>query len=173
MVERFNQSLLQLLRIYSDKQHDWECYLPLVLYAYCTSIHSSTGAPPFLLMYGRNPSSTPFSKLPVFDALSYPAHLRAKFAELHHFVEANLAAAAHNQKQAYDQHTTIPSSTAGELVWLSVTTTGKLDAKWEEEWVIKSVKSPINMEIDNGRKTKVVHTNRLRHPNVQTNTTSL
>ena len=105
MVEHFNRSLLQLLRTYVDTQDDWERYLPLVLYAYRTSVHSSTGASPFLLMYGRKPSSTPFSKSLAFDTLSYPAHLRAKLAELHDFVETNLAAAAHNQKRAYDQHT--------------------------------------------------------------------
>ena len=124
-------------------------------------------------MYGRNPSSTPFSKSPAFDALSYPAHLQAKFAELHDFVETNLAAAAHNQKQAYDQHTATPLFTAGEPVWLSVPTTGKRDPKWEEEWVIKSEKSPINTEIDNGRNTKVVHTNCLQYWNVPTNTTDI
>ena len=124
-------------------------------------------------MYGCNPSSTPFSKSPAFDALSYPAHLRAKLAELRDFVETNLAAAAHNQKRDYDQHTATPSFTAGEPVWLSVPTAGKLDPKWEGEWVIKSVKSPTNMEIDNGRNTKVVHTNCLRHRNIPTNTTSL
>ena len=43
MVERFNRSLLQLLQTYVDKQDDWECYLPLVLYAYRYSVHSSTG----------------------------------------------------------------------------------------------------------------------------------
>ena len=31
LVERFNRSLLQLLRAYIDKQTDWEQYLPLVL----------------------------------------------------------------------------------------------------------------------------------------------
>ena len=70
MVERFNQFLLQLLQAYVDKQDDWERYLPLVLYAYHTSVHSSAGAPPFLLMYGSNPSSTSSSKLPAFDSLS-------------------------------------------------------------------------------------------------------
>ena len=60
MFKRFNRFLLQLLRSYVDKQDDWERYVPLVLYVYRTSIHLSTGVPPFLLMYGRNPSSTPF-----------------------------------------------------------------------------------------------------------------
>ena len=173
MVERFNRSLLQLLRTYVDTQDDWERYLPLVLYAYRTSVHSSTGASPFLLMYGRNPSSTPFSKSTAFDSLSYPAHLRAKLAELRDFVETNLAAAARNQKQAYDQHTSAPSFTVGDPVWLSVPTAGKLDPKWEGEWVIQSVKSPISMEIKHSRNTtKVVHTNRLRHRNVPSNATS-
>ena len=37
MVERFNRSLLQLLRCYTQQENDWEQYLPLVLYAYCTA----------------------------------------------------------------------------------------------------------------------------------------
>ena len=43
MVERFNRSLLQLLRTYVEKEEDWEQYLPLALYAYRTAQHSSTG----------------------------------------------------------------------------------------------------------------------------------
>ena len=36
MVERFNHSLLQLLRCYTETEDDWEKFLPLVLYAYHT-----------------------------------------------------------------------------------------------------------------------------------------
>ena len=39
MVERFNRTLLQLLRAYVDQQNEWEKYLPLALYAYRTSTH--------------------------------------------------------------------------------------------------------------------------------------
>ena len=55
MIERFNRSLLQLLRSYVEKEADWEQHLPLVLFAYRTAIHSSTGTSPFLLMFGRQP----------------------------------------------------------------------------------------------------------------------
>ena len=52
LVERFNRSLLQMLRAFVN-QGDWEQYLPLVLYAYRTAVHSSTGVSPFELMFGR------------------------------------------------------------------------------------------------------------------------
>ena len=51
MVERLNQTLVQLLRTYVISQHDWETYLPHVLYAYRTSQHTATGVSPFLLLY--------------------------------------------------------------------------------------------------------------------------
>ena len=37
MVERFNRTLLQLLRAYVQQQSDWESQLPLLLYAYRTA----------------------------------------------------------------------------------------------------------------------------------------
>ena len=166
MVERFNRTLLQLLRSYVEKQSDWEHYLPLVLYAYRTSIHSSTGSSPFMLMYGRLPILTPFSQSPAFDAVTYPTHLRAKMAELKDLFDINLAAAASHQKASYDQHTSSPNFSVGDSVWLSVPTAGKLDPRWEGKWRIKAIKSPVNMDISDGTHTKVVHTNRLQHRNL-------
>ena len=63
-----------------------------------------------------------------------------------------------------------------DTVWLSIPTAGKLDPKWEGGWSIEAVKSPVTMEINNRRNTRIVHTNRLRHRKVpshvetQTNT---
>ena len=162
MVERFNRSLLQLLRAYVDKEHDWERYLPLVLYAYRTSVHSSTGASPFTLMYGRQPQTADFSHPTAFDSMSYPAHLLAKRAELQDFVESNIAAAAARQKSAYDQHCTQRTFSVGDHVWLSIPTAGKLDPRWEGKWKVKAIKGPVNMEITDGRRTRVVHVNRLQ-----------
>ena len=91
----------------------------------------------------------------MFDTSSYPLHLTAKLAELRDFVENNLAAAAHNQKCTYDQHTLMPTYSVGDLVWLSVPTAGKLDPKWEGRWVVKSVKNPVSIEITNKETTKL------------------
>ena len=84
MVERFNRSLLQLLHTYVDKESDWERYLPLVLYAYRTAVHSTTGVSPFELMFGRQPTLNlvELSDVSAFDPSSYQAQLQAKLAEL-------------------------------------------------------------------------------------------
>ena len=80
------------------------------------------------------------------------------------FVHANITQAAANQKSAYDQHTSSASFKQGEPVWLSVPKAGKLEPRWEGGWVVKSLKSPVNVEICDDKRTKVVHTytNRVR-----------
>ena len=46
--------MIQMLRQYeATDQKDWDLYLDLVLFAYRTSNHSSTGFTPFQLGYGR------------------------------------------------------------------------------------------------------------------------
>jgi len=90
-----------------------------------------------------------------FDPHAYSAKI---LAELQDFVHTNTALANRNQKLYYDQHTSIQSFKQGEPVWLSIPTSGKLDPRWEGEWAVKSVKSPISVEICDSKRTKVVHT---------------
>ena len=78
----FNRSLLQMLCSYVESKEIWEKYLPLVLYAYRTAIHSSTGFTPFELMYGRPPQQAPFEQFHSFDTDTYKHHLQAKLAEM-------------------------------------------------------------------------------------------
>ena len=162
MVERFNRSLLQLLRAYVEKE--WERYLPLVLFAYRTATHTSTGVSPFMLMFGRQPNRfCDFSHPRSFDPGTYQAQLQAKLAQLHDLVETNVTQAGHTQKACYDRHSTPHSFKDGDPVWLSVPTAGKLQPRWEGNWRIKTVKSPITVEITDDKQTRIVHTNRLRH----------
>ena len=66
-----DRSLLQLFRCYNDTEDDWERYLPLVLYAYRTTQHSSTGVSPFQLMLGRPPQLALFQQPIAFDPTTY------------------------------------------------------------------------------------------------------
>ena len=162
MVERFNRSLLQLLRTYVERQEDWEQHLPLALYAYRTATHTSTGVSPFQLMYGRHPKPNIITPARGYEATSYQAVLQAKMAELQDLVEAHVAESAHRQKVNYDRHSEERHFKAGDRVWLSVPTAGKLDPRWEGNWIIKCVKSPVTVEISDGVRKKVVHINRLQ-----------
>ena len=163
MVERFNRSLLQLLRCYVDTEDDWERYLPLVLYAYRTAQHSSTGVSPFQLMFGRPPQSSPFCQSTAFDPNTYSAQLQAKLASLQDLVHTNISASAQQQKRQYDKHSHVHSFVAGDPVWLSVPTRGKLQCKWQGKWKIVELKGTTDAKITDGQITKVVHVNRLQH----------
>ena len=105
-------------------KQEWETYLPLMLYAYHTAIHSSTRYSPFELMYERAPKSTPFEQL---NPASYPSHIKAKLAEMRDFVKANLVESAHRQIINYSKHSSAQHFTVGDHLWLSVPIARKLD----------------------------------------------
>ena len=165
MAERLNRSLLQMLRAFVEKQGDWERYLPLVLYAYRTSVHSSTGVTPFSLMFGRASSKAQFPPLTAFEPGSYSAHLNAKLSELRKFVQDALKDSAKAQKEQYDLHSAAEERPLlkDDPVWLFVPTAGKLDPRWEGGWIIQAVKSPVTVQISDGQRTKVVHVNCVRY----------
>ena len=71
-----------MLCTYVETKEEWKKYLPLVLYAYHTAVHSSTEFTPFELMYGEPSQQAPFDQLHSFDADSYQHHLKAKLAEM-------------------------------------------------------------------------------------------
>ena len=166
LVERFNRSFLQMLRTYVQQQHDWEQYLPLVLYAYRTAVRTSTGISPFELMFGRQGHKPPLPSTTAHDVLSYQCQLCAKLAQLADFIESHNVQASTQQKHYFDQHTRISSFTVGDPVWLSIPTAGKLDPRWEGGWTIKSVQSSTTYTISDGGRIKTVHINRLQ-PRVQ------
>ena len=169
MVERANRSILQMLRMFVEKKTDWERWLPLMLYAYRTSKHPSTGRTPFEVMFGRTQSSSVFPgkdrELDGYDPNEYKIQLRQKLAELYEIVEANIVEAAEIQKQGYDMQSKEQTFIIGDQVWLSCPTAGKLDNRWEAGWEVTEMKGPVTICVkhNDGRRFRTVHVNRLRH----------
>ena len=71
LVERFHHTLTDILaKNVQQKGKDWDQHLPYVLFAYRSSLQSSTGESPFYLLYGRDPH------LPSDSVLSVPKDRR-------------------------------------------------------------------------------------------------
>ena len=169
MVERLNRTLLQLLRAYVQQQSDWECQLPLLLYAYRTARHTSTHLSPFLLLMGREPVLPIMPSLAGDDGKGHDPHsyehtLTVRLAELRDLVECHITQEAQRQKAFYDSTTKSRTFNVGDAVWLHVPTAGKLDARWEGGWTVKEVLSPVNVAVEHimTARTRVVHVNRLQ-----------
>ena len=55
MVERFNRTLeTQLSMFVEGDQRDWDQLVPLMMMAYWTAVHETTGCTPASLMFGRD-----------------------------------------------------------------------------------------------------------------------
>ena len=113
-------------------------------------------------MFGRTPKSSQVQSLTGFDPSSYSTQLQSKLRELQEYY-LNTSTAAQAQKFYYDRTSTNRSFTPQELVWLSIPVAGKLQPRWEGKWKVVEMKGPVTVEITDGRRTKVVHINRVRH----------
>ena len=121
MVKRANRLVVQMLRTYVERM-EWERWLSLLLYAFRTSVHASTGTTPFEVMFGRQQDSflLPYKEQTyVGNPEHYRDHLHRTLAELHEFVEANLVKAGEIQKRGYDLRSDRPRYFEGDDVWPS------------------------------------------------------
>ena len=90
LVERWNRTMAGMLRQYVSKnQQDWCQYFNMVMMAYCTSLHSSTGYTPFELQHGQQ--------------ARLPTHLLAPNVDRAYTSETEFVNALHNKlMRAYD-----------------------------------------------------------------------
>ena len=112
-VERFNRSVLNMLSAFvCDRANDWDQHLPFVLMAYRSSVHSSTGCTPFMMLHGREQNLPVDVMFPTAAETGpgpqcgpeYVEWMRRAIATAHEFARAHLDKAALRQKRGYDAH---------------------------------------------------------------------
>ena len=101
-VERFNRTLVSMHSMYcSDKQDDWDVYLPQVMMAYRSSHHASTQISPNKMVLGREiilPLQAivgrPTGESDETDLDSYVQNLKDNLVEAHNLARINIRKAA-------------------------------------------------------------------------------
>ena len=124
-IERFNRTLATMLTMYCEKeQNKWDEYLPQVMMAYRSSVHSSTHFTPNMMVFGRN-ITMPLEAVTCrpaneteSDTQDYISDLQAKLHSVHVLARRNLKTSAEHQKRYYDIKASKKSLDIGQLVWL-------------------------------------------------------
>lgn len=176
-VERFNRTLANMLAMYVSKnQKDWDLWLEQVLFAYRTSVHESTGATPFFLLYGREarlPIDLCFAPPPGDETAAsynhYATQLQDRLATSFKLAQNKLQLSQKRQADEYDKKAWGSQFKAGDRVWLfnpstPRTLSSKLVSHWTGPYTVKKCLNEVNYLIqrEGGRTMQTVHHNRLK-----------
>lgn len=122
LVERFNQTFLGMLRTVLDEYRytHWQRYVPMIQYAYNSSVQASLGESPHFLLYGREPHS------PLEDRFEWPEGHQPTEEWIRRLLEARekareaLEKAQSGQKRRFDEMREEPDLKKGQRVFLRV-----------------------------------------------------
>jgi len=175
MVERFNRTLeAQLSKFVDDHQRDWDQLVPMMLMAYRSAVHESTGCSPATLMFGRN-LKLPIDILygrpeaePIQSTTKYAVNLQERLEQVHHFARQRLHITSDKMKRYYDNKLASSKLKQGTAVWLhnpqrKKGMSPKLMRNWQGPYVVIKCINDLVYRIQLGPKSKpkVVHRNRL------------
>lgn len=174
LVERFNRTLATQLAILTDRhQRDWDRHLPLVLWSCRTTVQESTGFSPAQMMLARElrtPTDLIFGRPLETEepakGSEYVRELRERVHRVQQVARRQQGDASVRQKRAYDTRCQGEPLTPGAEVWLfnprrKKGRCPKLQADWEGPCKITDKLSEVVYRVQNGRKTVVVHRDRL------------
>jgi len=125
LVERFHRTLTDMLAKRVDHSgKDWDEHLPCVLFAYQTSIQTSTQESPFYLLYERDPRLPTDEVLSVpedrqmIDMRGYKTEMTHRFTEAWKVAQDQIHKAQRSQKENYDQSATPSKVHVGGWVFI-------------------------------------------------------
>ena len=151
-------------------------WLEQVLFAYRTSVHESTGATPFFLLYGREarlPIDLCFAPPPGDETTAsynhYATQLQDRLATSFKLAQNKLQLSQKRQADEYDKKAWGSQFKAGDRVWLfnpstPRTLSSKLVSHWTGPYTVEKCLNEVNYLIqrEGGSTMQTVHHNRLK-----------
>ena len=185
MIERINLTIKESLAKYVGEHHNIRSdYLPLVMMAYRSSIHSVTKYSPFYLRFGRScalPIDCMYqtTQAKIYPTLSdYVNCLKDELQTCHELVQESMDVEQERQKTYYDRSTFGPQYEVGDLVMAFNPTmksgqTKKFKSFYSGSQVIRETISDLTFVIEDvkTKKQQKVHYGRLKRFNSRSATT--
>jgi len=110
----------------NQNHRDWDAKLPMVAFAYRTSVHESTGYTPFYLMFGREarlPADLVYGSPETDETTPSDEFVDARreaLREAYQTTRETLGQAAQHRKRWYDLRSRPRTFPIGSLVWCLV-----------------------------------------------------
>ena len=179
-VERFNKSLMSMVKALIEKEREWDETLPFAFSAYNATIHDTTKFTPNFLWHGRELRNTVGNLVPEsIDAPpesygAYAAKLKKTIQVAYDIARDHLHKGALKSKRYYDKKVhQIVYRPGDQILIKDHTKHGKGSKKYQNlyegpYWVIDRL-GDVNYRIQKDEHTaaRVVHHNRMRRYNVQ------
>ena len=172
-IERLHRTLVDSLTAYVNRNGtDWDNWLPLVLAAYRSAVHSSTGYSPNLLTFGRE-LEIPFDfdyKPQTAGALedddeNYVENVRKRLEEVFQTVQVTSSKMEQSNMSRLNRHRNLRELEPGDIVYVKTLTNrrNKFQSPWEGPCKIIARQGPVNylVEKKNGDR-KVLHIDHLK-----------
>ena len=175
MVERLNRTCQQMVKVFvNENRNDWDDHLPLLLMAYRSSPHESTGLSPNLMMFGEElplPIDLMVGAPPRHEnyyrcRTEYVEWLRQTTMRAHAFARQHLGIAATRQKDYYDRNANSPHYSVGSFVWYwyPPSANKKLGKGWTGPYRVMLRPTDIHctLQLNPDSKPRRVHINQLK-----------
>lgn len=174
-VERYNRTLLQLIKCYRrGNLQSWDRDLQLLAGAMRATRNRQTGFTANMMMFGREVIKpmdvllgTALANADKSDPAEYVTHLREALQRIHEEARTVLQATQARQKRDYDLRLHTNSFAAGDLVYevnsaTQVGQSSKLRPVWKGPLLVTEVKSPVLFRIRGRKDSRVVHHDQLK-----------
>ena len=108
VAEKANDTITSILRkVAADDINNWDLYIKTCVYAYNTTVHTTTKQTPYFLHFGKDPRvPTSLQYEPViecYDAENYPVNVANKFKLANELAKHHTARAIAKQQKSYNK----------------------------------------------------------------------